>query len=88
MKQKGIRKYHVINQMKEANELHRKRGGSERSVYLVATLKKRYEPSCECMMWSVGRNLYFDVLILGETLKDVYEYLEEILQWDRMAALH
>ncbi len=72
---KRIRKHHIITILEASNKSYRQETGSERALYLIGTLNKRYSPSTECNMWSVGRGLGKAPRILGGTLKESYERL-------------
>ena len=81
---KRIYKRQVISQLEESNESYRLSSGGQRGVYLIGTLKKRYNPATECKMWTVGTN-FFGNRVLGETLAHVYDRLEDKLFYDRIA---
>jgi hypothetical protein len=69
-------KYQVKNKMSVSNDTYKKLTGSHRPLYMVSTLKKRYEPSCEAKMWSVVTSLGAKI-ILGTTLQDASKYLDD-----------
>lgn len=72
---KRIRKHHVIAVLEAHNKHYRQETGSERALYLTGTLNKRYSPSMECNVWSIGRGFGRAPRILGDTLKSSYERL-------------
>ena len=70
-----VRKSEVENRLTECNNVYRTGTLSERPLYLIGTLKKRYNPATECKMWTVGRNFGMPPRVLGETLAEALNKL-------------